>query len=282
MDKLKKKDFWKKIEQKFQPIKKALNDEKWTLLKIRIEFIFRNGEKSIVSMQGSRGENHVWNISSSAKDMQILYSPDKLIEMWELAEERVQAYMVEHAYQEDWHYSKKILTNNLNTGKLTLEYLRYQSEIPGRAFWDYGYEAHFFAPIMATAFVIEGRQALEANDLGLASEYADLSLAWSGKDMLIPNPRERFSSRASEGGRAKAESTILLKAIIIVLFSDKQPKGGWNSVAHAKETVTHFLHCTYPDFVKECGLESDNLPRTLNEWIRKKPEMYLRHIKIKA
>ncbi|WP_414444380.1 hypothetical protein [Burkholderia sp. 22PA0106] len=142
-----------------------------------------------------------------------------------------------------------------------------------RAIMSYGYDAHFFAPIMAMAHVIEGTEALERNDLEQASHSVDRGVYWSSDEMFIPEPAKRFSARAGTGGSGKAaryEPVINKVAELLNEFRSEMP----NSQSRIINAIANKLTREHAELVESCGLTTGNLEKTIRGWLKKMPERF--------
>lgn len=146
-------------------------------------------------------------------------------------------------------------------------------ELGGKAYFGNGYKAHLYAPLIATAYVINGTEAMKGGNLELASHCADKGLHWCSPRTLIKNPGGRFTERAATGGRGKANLHEGVKKKVAE-FLNAKPHQGWNSKREAIDTVVLYLDENQSDLVNLSGLTFESLPRTISGWISKNPERF--------
>lgn len=186
----------------------------------------------------------------------------------------------EYALDAEWKKWEASIDEALKSG-LSVEDLEYRSVAPIHALAASGYDAHFCAPLMATAYAIEGEAALARNNLNHASHCVDRGLYWSSPAMLMSNPNDRFIERARTGGLGKAFRRELAKDKVAELLMKLAPEEGWASTTAAIVALVAELTKKYSSFIEECHLKTDNLPRTIDEWIQVNPERFPHRIKSK-
>jgi hypothetical protein len=280
---IKKPEFLIEAGKKFKKIGDVLCDKRVVRFTLSVK-LYRDGlsEPKTISMQGERSADDGWNTwFPTDQNSSMLHSPETLKEKLARIEEHVREYIVGNALDADWIELEALIKKSLKS-RLTVEDLEYQSEAPIQAIAAYGYEAHFCAPVMATAYAIEGAEALANNDLDRASHCVDQGLYWSNPDMFIPNPKDRFSERACTGGRGKDIRLEPVKDKVAESLRELAPKEGWESPTAAIKAVANELTDNYSSFVEECGLKTHNLPRTIRGWIRADSRRFPHRIKSKA
>lgn len=243
--------------------------------------IYRRGvsEPTTFSIQSERNVDGNWNkFSLGDQKSGAPQSRETLKEQLASIEERVRKYIVDNAMEVGWTECEALIKEKLKSG-LSAEDMEYQSELPIYAIAAYGYEAHFYAPIMATTYAIEGAEAFAKNDLDRLSHCVDRGLHWSNPDMFVPNPKDRFTERASEGGNGKARRYELIKDKVAELLMKRAPVEGWASTSAAIKTIVDELIDCHFSFVEECGLTPENLPRSIGEWIQVDPKRFPHRIK---
>lgn len=239
-------------------------------------------EPKTFSIEGERAADGGWHTNSPRRQNSgALQSLEILKEKLAGIEASVRNYIVAYALDSQWREIELKVRAALKSGHST-ESMEYQTEIPIRAIDARSYDAHFCAPVMAMAYIIEGGGALEKGDLDHASYCVHQGLYWSSPDMLIPNPGERFSERASTGGRAKDHGREPVKNKVAELLIELQPEGGWQSLGEAIGDVTEKMIDNHSTLVEESWLQPDNLPRTIRAWIKAEPEKFQYRIKRKA
>ncbi|KPD17370.1 hypothetical protein ADM96_19615 [Burkholderia sp. ST111] len=273
----KKLDFMIHARKMFGKMQELLKDARVVRFKISVTLYWEGSEEpKAISMEGERSASGGWN-TRFPRDLEskALESPEALREGLLRAEKAVRSYIVENALDEDWSEMEAALREAKKSG-VSVDTLEYRAEIPVRAIASYGYDAHLYAPLMATAYVIEGREALAENDLEHASYCVERGCDWSSPEMLIPDPSHRFSERARTGGHGKAGNSEPVKIKVAELLKELEPDGGWISDQDAIEGVADELakEPSYLQLVEDCGLEYYNLPRTIEGWIREKPERF--------
>ncbi|PRH43144.1 hypothetical protein C6T65_07060 [Burkholderia vietnamiensis] len=279
--KIKKPDFVMEAEKTLKVI--------WDLLKKKDAVGFRltvklyrekGGEPVVITMEGTRADNGEWNLQQSpSKRTSRLESSAELQEKLETIEASIKNYISTHSLDEEWREWLDALKEAMKSGRST-EDLEFRSEIPVRAIASYGYDAHFFAPVMAMAYVIEGTEALARSDLERASRSVEQGIYWSRKEMLIADPANRFVERAHTGGGGKAARYEDVKKKVAELLQGLQPEG-WNSSNQAVDAVADELTTKHTKFVEERGLQTSNLSRTIKGWLKRSPDRFPHPVKPK-
>ncbi|CAJ8144015.1 Uncharacterised protein [Burkholderia pseudomallei] len=198
-------------------------------------------------------------------------------------DQSVRDYLVENGLENDWNSAsadERIKEGVLS--KRSIDDYLCSSDIPRLAFSQSGYDAHFAAPTLAIACAIAGAAALDRNDLGYASYCADLGLCWIHEKMLIPNPGDRYKSRAGMGGNEKALRYKPVKDKVAELLEILAPDDGWETLSKAIVRVAIELTEKHSEFVEECGLQCHALVDTIPGWIDKDPARFPCRIKPRA
>ncbi|HDR8925973.1 TPA: hypothetical protein QDB26_004765 [Burkholderia vietnamiensis] len=269
-------DFMIHARKMFGKMQKLLKDANLVSFKISVT-LYREGidEPRTISMEGARSASGEWK-THFPRDLEsdLLESPEALRKGLSRAQEAVRSYIDENELGENWIKMEADLKDAMESG-VSVDTLEYHTEIPVRAIASYGYDAHLYAPLMATAFVIEGTKALAENTLEHASYCVERARYWSSSEMLIPDPRRRFTERARTGGHGKADNYEPVKAKVVELLTELEPDGGWSSNQEAIDRVADELAGKiYLQLVEGCGLEAYNLPRTIGGWIREQPQRF--------
>lgn len=193
-------------EKKLKVIWDLLKNTDAVRFRLTVTMYREKGEEPVVvTMEGTRAENGEWNLQPPpSKRTGPLESTAELQEKLRAIEASVQKYISQNSLDEDWRDWVDALKEVMGSGYST-EFLEDRSPIPVRAHFGYGYGAHFFAPLMAIAYVIEGAEALERNELEEASRCVDRGVYWSRDEIFISDPANRFVGRARTGGGGKAE-----------------------------------------------------------------------------
>jgi len=272
--KVKKSDHIIEARKKLRKIFGTSRDKQGEHFKLSMTVSSSDGSEPItIIMHGEGSSGGKWNTwFPKEKKSEVLESVEMLKERLAAIEKSVHNYIMGNALDENWKELEFSIKEALKSG-LSLEWLEYQTEIPVRAITSYGYEEHFSAPIMATAYVTEGTDALAKNDLNHASHCVDRGLYWSSPDMFILNPNDRFTERAGTGGRGKSLRHEPVKDKVAELL-EVAPADGWESTKAAIEAVSGELIKKYSNVVEECGLKPDNLPRTILGWVQAQPDRF--------
>lgn len=279
--KITKPDFVLEAEKKLKVI--------WDLLKQKDAVKFRmtvtayhedGGDPLVITMEGARADNGEWRIKHPpSKRTSPLESSAELQEKLDAIEASVQNYISKNSLNGEWREWSDALKEAMKSGRST-EDLEFRSEIPMRAIAVYGYDAHFFAPVMAMAYVIEGTDALARNDLEQASRSAERGAYWSREEMLIADPANRFVERAHTGGGGKAARYEEVKKKVGELLRGLRPEG-WDSRNQAIDAVADELTTKHAELVEKRGLQTSNLSRTIKGWLKKEPERFQHPVKPK-
>ncbi len=280
---MKKPEYLAKAEREVKKIWDILRDKKIVRFKLSMK-LYRDGlrEPTTISMQGERSPDGSWNtFFPTNQNSRVLQSPDALKGKLASIEERVREYIAENELDAEWKELEASLEEALKS-RFTLDDLEYRSELPIHAITAYGYEAHFYAPMMATAYFIKGTEALTKNDLSRASYCVNRGNYWSRPGNFLPNPNDRFTERARTGGLGKDFRREPAKDKVAELLKDLAPPEGWTSTTAAIVAVTVELTNEYSSFVEECDLKTDNLPRTIKGWIKADPKRFSHPIKSKT
>lgn len=281
--KINKLEFLNEAEKKLKKIWDLLRDTRVERFTLSVK-LYRDGSShpKTISVQGERSTDGGWNTwLPRAQDSDAVQSSESLKEKLASIERSIRVYISENALEARWTELEASVKEALKSGR-SVEDLEYRSEIPIDAVTAVSYDAHFCAPVMATAYVIEGAAALAKNDLDRAAHCVNRGLNWSRPDMFIPNPQERFSERASKGGKGKALVLEPVKDRVAELLVKIAPEDGWETTTEAVETVANELIKRHSGFVEKCGLKTDNLPRTIAGWIEAEPKRFPHRITPKA
>jgi hypothetical protein len=281
--KTKKPDSLVETGKKFKKILGVLRDIRAMKFSLLAKLHFKDQNEPItISMQGERSADGRWNTwIPTDQNSGALQSRKTLKENLASIEKQVREYIVENELDADWEELETSINEALKSG-LSVEELEDRSGVPIEAIVASSYKAHFCAPLMATAYAIEGAEALAKNDLNHASHCVDRGLFWIHPHTIIQNPNDRFSERAGTGGRGKALRYKPVKEKVAELLTKLAPQGGWESTSTAIKDVTDELIDNHSSFVEQCHLETDNLPRTIAEWIQVEPERFPHRIKPKT
>ncbi|MFM0638532.1 hypothetical protein PQQ63_17700 [Paraburkholderia metrosideri] len=277
-------DFMMHAGKMFGKMQKLLKDANLVSFKISVTLYHEESdEPRTISIERERSASGEWK-TRFPRDLEsdLLESPEALRSGLSHAQEAVRSYIIENELGDEWVKMEADLKEARDLG-VSVDTLEYHSEIPARAIASYGYHAHLYAPLMATAYVIEGTEALVENNLEHVSYCVGRARYWSSPEMLIPDPGHRFTERARTGGRGKAGIYEPVKAKVVELLTELEPDGGWVSNQEAIDRVSDELAGKmYFQFVEGCGLETDNLPRTIGGWISEQPERFRYRIRPKA
>ncbi|WP_175947846.1 hypothetical protein [Burkholderia pyrrocinia] len=277
--KIKKPDFLLESEKKMKVM--------WDLLKNTTAARFRitvtaypddGGEPVVVTLEGTRAENGEWNLHHPPRELLgPVGSSSELRDKLNTIEASVQSYISSNSLDEEWRDWMRGLEEVMKSGRTTDD-LEYHGQISTRAIAGYGYDAHFFAPVLAMAYVIEGSEALAKGNLEQAARSAERGAFWSREEMLIADPRNRFVGRARTGGGGKAARYAEVKKKVAELLQELQPEG-WDSSSQAVDAVADELTANHADLVEERGLQTGNLSRTIKDWLKRAPKRFPHTIK---
>lgn len=279
--KIKKPEFLLVAEKKLKVIWDLLKNTDAVRFRMTVTMYRERGEEPVViTMEGARAENGGWNLEPPpSKRIGPLESSAELQEKLRAIEASVENYISTHSLVEEWREWLDALREAMKLGRST-EDLEFRSEIPMRAIASYGYDAHFFAPVMAMAYVIEGTEALARNDLDQASRSVERGVYWSRDEMLIADPASRFVERAQTGGGGKAARYKEVKEKVAELLRELRPEG-WSTSTEAVDAVADKLTREHSAFVEERGLQTGNLARTIKGWLKKAPDKFPHSVKPK-
>lgn len=131
-----------------------------------------------------------------------------------------------------------------------------------------GQHAEYFAPALAVAYCIEGRELLAAGQVGRAQSCAREALKWSSTRYLLENPKAKRSLRARNAGIAKGKKSDPVKDEVIRQLSVLAPVEGWRSRNQAVEAMSKSpdralleLHAV------KAGLNQDAIFETITRWL---------------
>lgn len=279
---MKKPKFLIDAENMVKEIWNILRDKQFVRFTLSVK-IYRDNlsEPKTISMQGERAPDGGW-ITWFPRDQnpETLQSRETLKGKLASIEEHVREYIVANALDAEWKKYRAQVEEALKGGQ-SPDDLENQSELTIPAMTGYGYGAHFCAPMLATAYAINGIEALTKNDLNHASHCVDRGLHWSSSDMLIANPNDRFKERARTGGLGKDIRREPVKQKVAELLMGLAPDEGWASTPDAVEAVVNKLIDSHSSFVEKYELKTHNLPITINRWIKRNPERFVHRINSK-
>ncbi|WP_423378106.1 hypothetical protein [Burkholderia sp. LMG 32019] len=280
--KIKKPAFLLEAEKKLKVIWDLFKNTDAVRFRLTVTMYREKGEEPVVvTMEGTRAENGEWNLQPPpSKRTSPLESTAELQEKLSAIEASVQKYISQNSLDEDWRDWVDALKEVMGSGYST-EFLEDRSPIPVRAHFGYGYGAHFFAPLMAIAYVIEGTEALERNELEEASRCVDRGIYWSRDEIFISDPANRFVGRARTGGGGKAARYEDVKNKVAELLHDLS-SGEWDSSSQAVDAVADKLTMEHTQLVEDSGLQTANLARTIKGWLKKAPERFKKPVKPEA
>lgn len=273
--KIKKPAFLLEAEKKLKVIWDLLKNTDALRFRLTVTMYREKGEEpTVIEMEGTRAENGGWNLRPApSKRIGPVESAAELQQKLVAIEASIKNYISAHALDEAWRKWLDALTEAMKLGRTT-EDLEFRGEIPVRAIASYGYDAHFFAPVMAMAYVIEGTEALAKNDFEQASRSVERGIYWSREEMLIADPKRRFTERAGTGGTATGLLREPVKEKVAELLKSLEPEEGWESTQIAIDTVASYLNDNHSRDVESCHLMLENLPRTIKHWLDEEPERF--------
>jgi hypothetical protein len=270
-------DYLKAAGNAFKKIGAILRDETLTGFRLSIKAYPADGSDPVeLSVGGERSESGHWDVHvPKQSDSSPAESPETLRLKFAQIERSVRDYLVENCLDNDWNSAgaEERIKAGVLSARSVDDYLC-RSDLPIRAVAQYGYEAHFAAPVSATACAIAGAAALKDNDLSYASYCVDLGLYWCRDDVLICDPASRFKPRAGTGGDGTARRYEPVKHKVAELLGTLVPDDGWENLEQAIVGVFMELNGKHTKFVEDCGLTTDNLPRTITGWMRKDPTRF--------
>lgn len=271
-------DYLSAAEGPFKKIYRILRDRRFVQYKLSIRLWRKSGRPKELAADLRRSDDggltthFLRDPSSSAQK-----SAEPLEDRFAQIERSVSGYIVRNGLAEQWSELEASIKKVLQSGQSIDEILS-ATELSVLGFFEYGYEAHFVAPIIATACAMAGSRALLNNELSYASYCAERGLYWSSAEVLIPNPSERFTERASKGGQAKARlhepGKAKVKDEVAKLLVELAPDAGWKSLSEATNQVARRLTEEHSVFVEKSGLKTDALPDTIRRWIDKEPSRF--------
>lgn len=266
-------------ESAFKAIGRILRDKRLVSFELSIKLWRKSGKPKEFSIEGRRSTDGSW--VPHEPYLRVPQSAEVLRERFAQIEQRVRNYIATNTLDAQWSKLERLIKAALHSGQ-SVDDLVNSEGLPVLASSRYGYEAHFAAPVIATAYVIAGARALDDGDLNHASYCSDRGLHWSSPKMLIPNPRERYKARASAGGKEKALRYEPVKDKVVELLMTMAPSEGWKSLEQAIAQVADKLAMHHSRLVKETGLTTDGLDDTIRRWIRKDPARFPCRIKSRA
>lgn len=272
-------DYLSAAERPFKRIYGILRDRQFVWFKLSIKLWRKSGKPKGFAIEGQRSTGGGWDTrfpqDQSSRELE---SAETLKERFVKIEQSVRDYIAGNGLVEQWDKLEAPIKKALQSGRSIDEILS-DTELSVLGFFEYGYEAHFAAPIIARVCAIAGSRALLDGDLSYASYCADRGLYWSGADVLIANPRERFKPRAGEGGKGKARRNDPVKDKVAKLLETLAPVDGWDSLHNAIDRVSVDLIAKHSQFVEDCGLKCHALPQTIRGWIKKDPSRFPHRIR---
>lgn len=186
--------------------------------------------------------------------------------------EHARAFIVQHESIEKWNELTSDLQSFMeNMG--TADEIEL-SEFGMRARIGYGYNVHFFAPLIANAFSLEGIKALDRHDLIEATHCAERGAYWSSSELMNIHSKELLSMRAKTGGIGKASRYENIKDIVASLFVELIPQQGWGNKANAIAKVADEVQCRFLSELDSSGLKHENLETRLAQWLRQDPKRF--------
>lgn len=269
------------LKNLMKPVVDALANKGFVRLKIYLVLQHQNNDHARTVVEDvalQRAADAAWTFVPSADDPQ-LRPPDgsRTIEHLErqLAQiaEKANDYSVEHDPQLFWEELKASIPEYLEQGGQARDLE--EAEIGGRALLRYGYDAHLMAAALATAYSLEGLEAVKSGRLGDAAACAERGTHWISSDFLVDAPRAIFSERAATGGNKWAERFLPVKKLAVQLLSSEMPTGGWRNRSVAFHTVSDILREKYLAEIESCGLKAENLPRTIEAWAKDAPDEFV-------
>jgi hypothetical protein len=268
-------------EKWFKKVSRLYRDKQWVKFVFSIEFRFNGLPTKVISISECRADGDSSPCFSRDRNSDVLPSRKALKGGLASIEERVHEYVEKNALGAHWKKLEGAFDEALKSG-VSVDDLEYQCATPIQALAASSYEAHFSAPLMAMAHAKAGAKALAENNLDEALYCVDRGLYWSSPAMFISNPHERFKARASTGGRGKDLRFEPVKDKVAELLKELAPDEGWKNSPTAIKAVVDELIDSHSNFVEECLLKPETLPRTIRDWISRDPERFTHRIKPKA
>lgn len=266
-------------EKKLKVIWDLLKNTDAVRFRLTVTMYREKGEEPVVmTVEGTRAENGGWNLEPPpSKRAGPLESPAELKEKLGAIEASINKYISAHSLDEEWQLWLDMIRRQMKLG-LTTDDLEHHSEFRMRALASYGYDAHFAAPVMAMAHVIEGAEALARGDLEQATLNVEQGFYWSSDGMLIADPANRFAGRARTGAAAKTARYEGVKKKVAELLQDLAP-GERDSSSQVVEVVADKLTMDYAKLVEDSGLQAANLVRTIKGWLKREPDRFRHPVK---
>ncbi|MFP6557770.1 hypothetical protein WJ542_05445 [Paraburkholderia sp. B3] len=274
-----------KVEMSFKEAGNLLKRlfKKKGVTKISLKFeLYREHEKKplVITTVHTRADAGKWNVQVlPSPRSNPLESSDELQNKLDAIKASVENYISKNSLNDTWLDWVVTLKDEMRSGRST-EDLELRGLLFKQAITGIGYSAHFAAPILAIAHVIEGTEALARNDLEQASRNVKWGTYWSGEGMFIPDPTRRFEARARTGGRGKAARNEEVKKKVAELLLQSPSPEGWNSTSQAVDEVADELTGEYSQFVENHGLKCENLARTIGGWLEESPDRFPHSVKL--
>ncbi len=272
-------DYFVAAEGAFKKIGRILHDKRFVSFELSIKLWGKSGKPKQFSIEGRRSADGSW--VQREPYLSVSQSDEALKERFAQIENRVRNYIATNTLDAQWSKLEGLIKKALHSGQYVDDLVNSEG-LAVLACSGSGYEAHFAAPVIATAYAIAGVKALDNADLNHASYCLDQGLHWSSPKMLIPNPRERYKARASAGGKEKALNYEPVKDKVAELLETLAPTEGWKSLEQAIGRVADELAESYSELTKKCKLTSEDLSDTVRRWIRKDPKRFVCRIKSRA
>ncbi|MGE4404003.1 hypothetical protein [Pseudomonas sp.] len=131
-----------------------------------------------------------------------------------------------------------------------------------------GQHAEYFAPALAIAYYIEGRELLAAGHTRRAQRCVREALKWSSTRYLLENPKAKRTLRARNAGIAKGKKSDPVKDEVIRQLSVLAPVEGWFSRSQAVEAMSKSPDRALLDLrAVEAGLNQDAIFETITSWL---------------
>lgn len=278
--KIEKPYFFTEAVKKLKPIRDLIKKKGAFNFSTTVTFYLEGiSEPLVITMDGERTDSGEWDLHvprSSASGQ--LESAGELCEKLSAIEVSVRNYISKYSLETKWWGWERVIRREMRS-RLTTEYLELRSPVSVQAHAGRGYDAHFYAPLMAIAYVIEGIKALKKNDMEHASHCAHRGLYWTSPVRLIPDPHKRFSNRAATGGAKTGSKRKPIKEKVAELLASLAPAQGWESTSKAIETVSKYLNDNHSHLVESCKLKVENLPRTIETWLKDEPKRFPHRVK---
>lgn len=273
----------RRAASKLKKVWSVLHDSPAIRFKVTLKLYQRDAEEpNTLSMEVERGSKGVTEIKLlRCHDLLQLQIPETIMHSLAAIQENVGKYISENGLNEDWQKQQETIMEQINSD-LSVDDFQYESDAPIRAVAAFGYDAHFYAPKIATMYAIKGAEAFKKGDLILASFCVARGLYWSKPEMFIADPKHRFTERASEGGHGKARRYEPVKTIVAKMILEMAPVGGWESTEVAIDEVAETLTSQHTKLVEDSLLVTHNLSSTIAGWIQAQPSHFPHPIKPKT